>query len=219
MGTTSISKSTLQRLPSYITYLKSLPKNSPPNISATTIANALGLGEVQVRKDLAAVTSGGKPKVGYAVVDLIRELDQFLGYNDVSEAVLVGCGKLGHALLDYRGFNQYGLKIVAGFDSDPALTGVTPHGQNIFPMEKLNNLCSRLHIRLGVIAVPAEQAQSVCDDLVDCGIQGILNLAPVHLNVPAGVIVENENVAVSLANLAGKLDMQYRSKTPSSEQN
>jgi len=214
MSTNGISKSTLQRLPAYLTYLKSLPPESPANISATAMAQALGLGEVQVRKDLAAVTSGGKPKVGYIITDLTRELEQFLGYNDVSEAIVVGCGKLGRALLDYRGFSQYGLELVAGFDANPALAGMTAHGKEIFPLNKLSNLCGRMHIRLGVIAVPAEQAQPVCDMLVECGVRGILNLAPVHLNTPHGVVVENENIAVALAAVAGRLETQERFDTP-----
>lgn len=208
MGFQEISKLALQRLPAYMAYLNSLPKDAPSHISATTIATALGLGEVQVRKDLAAVTSGGKPKVGYVVSELIEELEQFMGYKNISEAILVGCGKLGRAVLDYRDFSQYGLKIVAGFDIDPSLTGITSSGKKILPMEKLKSLCSRMHIQLAVIAVPADRAQAVCDELVACGIRGIMNLTPVHLKVPEQVIVRYENLAVELAILAGQVEAQ-----------
>ncbi len=212
IGINQISKSALQRLPAYVTYLKSLPPNAPDHISATSIAAALGLGEVQVRKDLAAVTSGGKPKVGYLVTELIRELDQFLGFNSLSEAVLVGCGKMGQAILDYRNFSQYGLKIVAGFDTDTTLIGTTPNGKKILPMEKLKTVCSRNHIRLAVIAVPEDQAQNVCNSLVSCGIRGIMNIAPVHLTVPEGVVVRYENLAIELALLAGQVEAQQQEK-------
>jgi len=208
MGFSEISKLALQRLPAYMAYLNSLPKDAPSHISATTIAAALGLGEVQVRKDLAAVTSGGKPKIGYVVSELIEELEQFMGYKSISEAILVGCGRLGRAVLNYRDFSQYGLKIVAGFDIDPALTGITSSGKKILPMEKLKSLCSRMHIQLAVIAVPAEQAQAVCDELVACGIRGIMNLTAVHLKVPEHVIVRYENLAVELAILAGQVEAQ-----------
>jgi len=210
LGINQISKSALQRLPTYVTYLKSLPADAPEHISATSIAAALGLGEVQVRKDLASATTGGRPKVGYVVKDLIKELDQFLGFNSLSEAVLVGCGKMGRAVLDYRGFSCYGLKIVAGFDTDPALVGTSSFGKKILPMQKLKSTCTRNNIRLAVIAVPENQAQAVCDELVACGIQGIMNIAPVHLNVPAGVIVRYENLAIELALLAGQVEARYQ---------
>lgn len=206
MGISQISKASLQRLPTYITYLKSLGKNAPEYISATAISQALGLGEVQVRKDLAAVTSGGKPKVGYRVAELLDELNQFMGYNNRSEAVLVGCGKMGRAILDYKSFSEYGLEIVAGFDIDPALVGSTPQGKKILPMQKLRGLCARRHIHLAVIAVPKEQAQEVCDQLVACGIRGIANITPAHLTVPPGVIVQYNNLAVELALLAGQVE-------------
>ena len=210
MEINEISKSALQRLPTYVTYLKSLPAGASEYISATSIAAALGLGEVQVRKDLAAVTSGGKPKVGYRVESLIEELDRFLGFNSLSEAVLVGCGKMGRAIMNYKSFSQYGLKIVAGFDTDPALQGTTIQGKKILPMSKLKGVCSRNHVHLAVIAVPEDQAQSVCDELVSYGIKGIMNIAPVHLTVPLNVIVRNENLAIELALLAGQVDAQFR---------
>lgn len=210
MSTSGISRSTLQRLPTYLTYLKTLPEGGSPYISATNIAAALGLGEVQVRKDLAAVTSGGKPKVGYVITDLIRELDQFLGYTDLSDAIIVGCGKLGRALLDYQGFSQYGLKLLAGFDNDPKAVGITEHGQKIFPMDKLGSFCSRNRVSLAIIAVPAAHAQEVCDLLVESGIRGILNMSAVHLTVPKGIAVSNENIAVSLAALAAQVENHRR---------
>ncbi len=214
MGISQISKASLQRLPRYITYLNSLPKNGPDHISATAIAQALGLGEVQVRKDLAAVTSGGKPKVGYVVSELIDELNQFLGYNNRSEAVLVGCGQMGRAILDYQCFNDYGLEIVAGFDINAAQGEATPRGKKILPMQKLKGLCSRRHIRLAVVAVPKDQTQAVCDELVACGIRGIVNITPAHVTVPADVVVRYTNLAIELAMLAGQLEELDQNSSP-----
>ena len=99
----SVSTQTLQRLPLYLNYLRSLPDDTPENISATAIADALRLGDVQVRKDLASVSSGGRPKVGYVTRDLTADLERFLGYHDVDTAVLVGAGNLGRSLLSYGG--------------------------------------------------------------------------------------------------------------------
>nr|WP_243108407.1 redox-sensing transcriptional repressor Rex [Maliibacterium massiliense] len=205
MNVKGISKSTLRRLPIYLTYLKSLPAKGPANISATAIAAALKMGEVQVRKDLASVSASGKPRIGYIIADLIAELEAFLGYHDVDEAVVVGAGKLGKALLDYGGFSEYGLRIVAGFDIDAAKQGQTGVGKQIFDISKLENLCRRMHIKIGIITVPAERAQSVCDTLVQSGIQAILNFAPTHLVVPPDILVQNENIAASLAVLANNL--------------
>ena len=101
-----ISKAVLKRLPGYLAYLKSLPDNAPPNISATTLANALGMGEVQVRKDLAMVSDGGRPKIGYQRENLVYDIEQFLGYDNTTDAVLIGAGKLGQALMGYVGFDD-----------------------------------------------------------------------------------------------------------------
>lgn len=114
----SVSKQTLERLPAYLNYLKSLPEEEAPNISATIIAEELGLNDVQVRKDLAMISSGGRPKVGYITAGLIQDIEQFLGYGNADRAVIVGAGHLGQALLCYHGFSEYGLEVVAAFDAD-----------------------------------------------------------------------------------------------------
>ena len=112
----SIHKATLGRLPQYLQYLKSLPESYGSTISATAIAKGLSLGDVQVRKDLAAVSGAGKPKIGYEKAKLIGDLERHLGYESLTNAVLVGAGKLGKALLDYNGFDEFGVQIVAAFD-------------------------------------------------------------------------------------------------------
>ena len=114
-----ISKFVLKRLPGYLDYLKSLPEDAPTHISATTLANALGMGQVQVRKDLAMVSDGGRPKIGYLRAALIDDIEQFLGYDNTTDAVLIGAGKLGQALMGYKGFDEYGLNILAAFDANP----------------------------------------------------------------------------------------------------
>ena len=126
MEAKKISKSVLKRLPGYLAYLKNMPENAPVHISATALANALGMGEVQVRKDLAMVSDGGRPKIGYLREALIEDIEQFLGYDNVTDAVLIGAGKLGQALMGYRGFDEYGLNIIAINQNDTITTDIVP---------------------------------------------------------------------------------------------
>ena len=201
----SISKQTLLRLPLYLNYIKQLGDNRPENISATTIAEALRLNHVVVRKDLASVSSAGKPKIGYVTADLVKRLEDFLGYNDVDDAIIVGAGKLGRALLAYNGFQACGMNIVAAFDIDETLYEEDYFGKRVLPMDKLMDLCERMKVRIGIIAVPAENAQAICNLLVESGILAIWNFAPVHLDVPDDILVHNENLAASLALLSKQL--------------
>ena len=191
-----ISKATLKRLPTYLSYLKALPEDTSANISATALAAGLHMGEVQVRKDLALVSDGGRPKIGYNREHLIADIENFLGYGNSNDAVLIGAGKLGRALLGYSGFAEYGLNIVAAFDANDTLIGTTKGGK----------VCQRCTIKLGIITVPAEYAQGVCDLLIENGILAIWNFAPKHLNVPDGILVQNENMAASLALLCKHLN-------------
>ncbi len=206
-----ISKSVLKRLPGYLTYLKSLPDDAYPYISATALASALGMGEVQVRKDLAMVSNGGRPRVGYVRMDLIDDIEQFLGYDNTTDAVLIGAGKLGQALCGYSGFEDYGLNILAAFDVAPN-AAQTDEGKPIYPMTHLESFCRMHKVLMGVITVPAAQAQAVSDQLIDCGIKAIWNFAPAHLEVPAGILVQYENMATSLAVLSMHLKNQIKER-------
>lgn len=199
-----VSVNTLQRLPTYLNYLKSLDDNG--NISSTEIARALGLNDVQVRKDLSSVSSGGRPKVGYNIRGLILDLKEFLGYNAVNDAVMVGCGNLGRALMSYRGFREYGLRIVAGFDISDDIVGEEVGGKPILPLASLPQYCRENGVRIGVITTPAQAAQKACDLLMEGGIKAVWNFAPAHITVGEGVLVQNENMACSLALLSKHLN-------------
>ncbi len=201
MKETTVAKATLSRLPTYLQYLRDPKSGLGTNVSATIVARALGLGEVQVRKDLASVSGIGKPKVGYNKEELIKCLEHYLGYDKKSEAVLVGAGKMGRALLGYQGFENYGLEIVAAFDKDNRKTDRDIDDTTILPMDQLADFCKEQKIRIGIITVPADEAQDVCDLLVANGVTGIWNFAPVNLSVPAEVCVSQENLALSLAYL------------------
>ncbi len=204
-----ISKSVLKRLPGYLDYLKSIPANGPTHISATALANALGMGEVQVRKDLAMVSDGGRPKIGYVRQALIDDIEQFLGYDSTTAAVLIGAGKLGQALLDYKGFEEYGLNILAAFDIDPKME-ITDGGKPVYPMEELESFCRKRKVLMGIVTVPGDHAQQVADRLVDCGIKAIWSFAPARLEVPSHILVQHENMATSLAVLSMHLQAQIK---------
>lgn len=199
----AISVQALQRLPLYLQYLKTLPDAA--NISARALGAVLGFGEIQVRKDLASVSDGGRPKVGYVVGELRHDIACALGYDNVNDAVLVGAGRLGRALMSYEGFSDYGLNIVAAFDADPAACGRDESGKQVFPLEKLPDLCRRMKIEIGIVTVPAPAAQSVCELLCRSGIRAVWNFAPAHVSVPQGVLLKNENMAASLAVLSQHL--------------
>lgn len=178
-------------------------------ISATALASRLDLGEVQVRKDLASISDKGKPKVGYEVVTLIEELEKALGYNHESDAVIVGAGRLGKALLDFKGFAEYGFNILAGFDSNESVLGETEGGKPVYSIDKLEKVIDCARVKIGIITVPASYAQEICDRLVKSGIIAIWNFSPAHLNVPDGILVRNENMAVSLSLLVKHLKNRY----------
>ena len=206
-----MSKATLSRLPAYLNYLKSLPEDSGANISARMLAEALGLGDVMVRKDLAQVSDGGRCKTGHQREVLIRDMEQFLDYSNISNAVLVGAGKLGQALLCYGGFEDHGMEVLAGFDVQPSRAeGEFP--RPIYPMDKLEDFCRQNRVHIGIITVPGEHAQQVCDQLIAAGVEAIWNFAPVILQVPGHVLVQNENLAVSLTALRMQLKLRRQGK-------
>lgn len=206
-----ISKSVLKRLPGYLAYLKSMPEDSSPYISSTYLANALGMGEVQVRKDLAMVSDGGRPKIGYPRQTLIDDIEQFLGYDNTTDAVIIGAGKLGQALCGYSGFDAYGLNILAAFDTAP-VSEKTDEGKPIYHISHLESFCRMNKVLMGIITVPAQHAQAVCDKLIGCGIKAVWNFAPTHLDVPDNILVQNENMATSLAVLSMHLQAQIKEK-------
>ena len=157
------------------------------------------------------VSDGGRPKIGYLRESLVEDISQFLGYDNTTDAILVGAGKLGQALLGYSGFNAYGLNVLAAFDAKP-FADKTAEGKPVYPIDALEAFCRDNNVLMGIITVPAENAQQVCERLVSCGIKAIWNFAPTHLEVPANILVQNENMATSLAVLSMHLQAQIKEK-------
>lgn len=197
MKTTDVSRAALGRIPVYLRFLESLPQDVE-TVSATTIAKALGFGEVQVRKDLGAICGSGKPRIGYTVSNLKESLESLIDSRN-GKTVIVGAGKLGRALLDYGGFSDYGLDILAAFDTDVSQNNASE--KPILPIDGLHDFCKENNVSIGVIAVPAKAAQEVCDKLCQSGIKAIMSFAPCKLTAPEGVAIQYENMALSLAHL------------------
>lgn len=197
----NLSKRALKRLPMYMSYLKSIDDGTE-YISSSAVARALDLNDVQVRKDLAAVCkSSGIPKRGFLLSDLIESISDFLGYESRTDAILVGAGNLGMALMSYKGFESYGIKIVAAFDVRKEVVD----NIRVFDISKISEMCNDLNVKIGIITVPETEAQKVCDTMVNSGIMGIWNFSPTHLKAPDDILVQNENMASSLAVLSNHL--------------
>lgn len=205
------SKATISRLPVYLRFLRDKLKAGDENVSSTTIAEELRLNPVQVRKDLALVsTVSGRPKLGFGVKELIEDIESFLGLRNTHDAILCGVGSLGSTLLKYEGFKNYGLNIVAAFDVNPELIGKTINGIAVLGYDALPNTVRRLSVHVGIITVPKSVAQSVADTMAQSGIRAIWNFAPAHLNLPEGIAVKNEDLAASLAVLTKRLEDTLR---------
>ncbi len=198
-----IPVTSLQRLPIYLNYLKSLGE-SDKYISSGAIAAALGMGEVLVRKDLAYTPAQGRTRVGYRRGELISAIEEYLGCNDKKNAVIFGAGGLGRALLAYGGFGNYGIEITAAFDNNPAKLGEIA-GKPVLDFARAREGIEEHGARLAIICVPASAAQGVADLLAECGVKAILNFAPVLLKVPEGYVVRNIDVAANLAVLSSQI--------------
>ncbi|MBQ4049853.1 MAG: redox-sensing transcriptional repressor Rex [Clostridia bacterium] len=196
-------KATISRLPVYRMYLKNKRSEGATYVSSATIASDLDLTSVQVRKDLAWVSSApGKPKIGFVVDNLIADIEEYFGYSYQKNAVLIGVGHLGKALLSYNRFEKYGLNIMAAFEHNESKINTVFAEKNIYSLADISDFIEKNDVSIGIITVPKASAQEVCDILVKSGIKAIWNFAPVMLEVPKHVAVRNEDMAASLAKLS-----------------
>lgn len=200
---------TVKRFPSYLRILKQNKASGVTHISATTLAEELGLKPIQVRKDISCTGIEGKPKVGFDINELIASLVHVLGWDNNTDALIVGAGNLGKAIAQYGGFENYGLSIVAIFDNDPKKIGEKCGSLTILPLDSLNEYIKQNGISIAVITVPAIAAQSVADLLVKCGIRAIWNFAPKDLKLPDNVVMQRTDLATSFAVLSVKLRKKY----------
>jgi redox-sensing transcriptional repressor len=204
-----ISKATIARMPLYLHLLQEENTKGTRYISSTLIAQTISVSSVLVRKDLELVSSEpGRPKLGFAVSRLIVDIEKFLGYDTVSEAIVVGAGGLGRAFLGYEGFKHNGLNVVAAFDVDRRLIGQYVAGKPILPMSQLKDFVQEHNVKIGIVTVPKYAAQEVVDKMVEAGVRAVWNFAPTPVRVPQDIVLKTEDLAASLAILAGKLYKQ-----------
>ncbi len=202
-----IPRPTVKRLSLYLRELETGPPPDQPTISSKQLGAALGLTDAQVRKDLAYFGQFGHPGIGYEVSELTDRLRQILRTDRTWNTAVVGAGRVGRALMAYERFRQKGFEIVAVFDSDPAVIGQEIAGHRVRLMADLPGLVKQRDIKIGIITVPADAAQGVADALIDAGVPGILNFAPVRLEVRDAVSIASVDFSVSLEQLAFQISL------------
>ncbi len=197
-----IPRKAVYRLSVYLRCLQRLRTNEIRTVSSEALAKAAGVKSTQLRKDLTYFGQFGTRGLGYDVEQLAKMISDLLGTNSLQPVVLVGVGNLGRALLTYRGFGQEGFEIIAAFDSRSDLKCEKGNAPLVYPMNKLDEIVRARGVRMAIVTVPATDAQEVTNTLIALGITGILNFAPIVLDVPEDVTVNNVNLAMELENLS-----------------
>jgi redox-sensing transcriptional repressor len=207
-----ISEATVRRLSNYYRILEDLEREGVETVSSDTLAARYGTTSAQVRKDFSSFGSFGRRGLGYQVQSLRDSIGQILGINQGWRLVLVGAGNLGHALFHYEEFRRQNFSIVAIFDSNAEKQGGDWDGVPILAMSELPRIVAERDARIGVVAVPAAAGQEVADQLVEAGVQAILNFAPVKLKEPESVFIRNVNLSIALESLSYSLSKQSKLK-------
>ena len=202
----------VRRLSLYLRQLEAFKRKDRRTVSSKQLGESLGLTDAQVRKDFAYFGQFGHPGIGYRVDDLIGQVKRILGTDKTWNVLLVGAGNLGRALLAYRGFDQKGFRLVAVFDADPTKVGKKHGGFQIQSLTDLATTVEKQNIKLGMIAVPADNAQDVADQLVAAGVRGLLNFAPVSISAPPEVAISTVDVAVHLEQLSFQVNVSPAEK-------
>ena len=197
-----IAESTVRRLSIYLRFLEEFEVRGASTVSSEELARRGGTTSAQVRKDLSFFGSFGKRGLGYSVPELSTALRDILGLGREWQVVIIGAGKIGAALAQYRGFRQRGFNILAVYDSNPEKVGRSLEGIDIRDMSRFEDDVERERPEIAVIAIPGEGAQEVLDRIVRTGIKAVLNFAPVQLHAPADVTVKAVNMAMELEGLS-----------------
>ena len=197
-----IPRKTIYRLSVYLRCLARLKENKIQTVSSEALAKVAGVKPTQLRKDLTYFGQFGTRGLGYDVAELSKMISDEMGTTSLQPVILIGVGDLGSALLSYRGFEKEGFEIVAAFDIEPKRKRDKKFSQPVLGMEKICEYLQQSHVKMAVLAVPAAVAQEVTNSLVQLGVTGILNFAPIVLTVPEDVMVNNVNLAIELENLS-----------------
>jgi redox-sensing transcriptional repressor len=207
----------VKRLSLYLRQLEGFKRKDRRTISSKQLGESLNLTDAQVRKDLAYFGQFGHPGIGYRVEDLIAQVRKILGTDKVWNVLLVGAGNLGRALMAYKGFNVKGFRLANVFDASPQLVGKKMGPFTIQPMTELEDTIKKNQTRLAMIAVPADSAQAVVDQLVAAGVRGILNFAPTSVTVPPHIALNAVDLSVQLEQLSFQVNFAGMAPTPLSE--
>ena len=202
MADKNISMAVIRRLPKYHRYLSDLLDKDVQRISSKELSDIIGFTASQIRQDLNNFGGFGQQGYGYNVEALHREIGNILGLNKVYNAVLIGAGNLGQAIANYAGFRKAGFRIKALFDANPRMIGLKIRDFEVLDSENIETFVQEKNIDIAILCIPKHGAQDVVDRLVKSGIKGIWNFAPIDLEVPNGVIVENVNLTESLFTLS-----------------
>jgi redox-sensing transcriptional repressor len=205
------SKNVILRLSKYKNALHRLKSLGFVKIISSYLGDAVGVASTQVRKDFSLFGVSGNKRRGYQVDALIHKLNDILGKNEVQPVIVAGAGRIGNALLRYRTFERQGIKLVAAFDTDPAkqcADGPSP----VYPLERMADVVRQCHARIGIVAVPEEAAQPVCDQMVVAGIRGVLNFAPLTLRAPADVVISNVSLELELESVIYFVNARERAR-------
>lgn len=197
-----IPRKAIYRLSVYMRCLQRLKANEIRTVSSEALAKAARVKSTQLRKDLTYFGQFGTRGLGYDVEQLSKMISDLLGTTSLQPVILVGVGNLGLALLSYKGFEQEGFEIIAAFDIEAQRKREKPSNPPLYPMERLPEIVEKHGVKMAIITVPASAAQEVANELIDAGITGILNFAPIVLHVPDDVMVNNVNLAIELENLS-----------------
>jgi len=206
MKSPKISESVVRRLPIYLRYLNELTEKGVQTVSSQELGTRLDLNPAQIRKDLAYFGEFGKKGIGYDVSYLIEKIRQILKIDQQINVVLIGAGNLGHALCNYNMYLKDNMKIKAVFDNSPSKVGHAINHLTVMPLSKLQETIQAEQIRVGIITVPALEAQNVTDQLVESGIEAILNFAPVIIKVPSHIRIHYADFTSDLLSLAYYLE-------------
>lgn len=206
INTAKIPEPALRRLPWYLSYVKLLKSQGETIVSSTRIAKKIDVSASQIAKDLSYVDISGKTRVGYDVDDLINVLESFLGFTNTHTAVVFGVGSLGAALLSDSGLEQFGLKIIAGFDVNPGVVNTQIHDIPVFHSNEFIDRNRKMKAEIGVLTVPPGSAQDVSDYMIRGGVRAIWNFTPFRIRVPEGIVLQNTSLYAHLAVMFNRLN-------------
>ena len=201
-----VPEPTLRRLPWYLSVCRLLKQQGEQYVSSTRLSKETNIVASQIAKDLSCVNIVGRTRVGYEIDNLLSVLEDFLGFTRVHKAFIFGTGRLGSALLNDKGLRQFGLEVVAAFDTNPRVVGSNVAGIPVFHINELEAKMKRYDVRIGILTVPIDRAQEVADKMVVWGIKAIWNFTPLRIRVPDDIVVQNTSLYAHLSLMFNRLE-------------